>query len=70
MAIGKTYLIKTGLLKDTWIYLSINSEGTTDGFTAKAAGTEPDSSIFYAKTMPAPQAENYIEKNKGVTLFE
>ena len=66
---GKTYLIRSGSLKDKWIYLSIDPEGKTSGFTAKAAGSEPDSSIFYAKTMPLPQAQKLIEQYKAVTLF-
>jgi len=67
---GKTYIIKNGQLKDKWIYLLIDPEGKTTGYPAKAAGSEPESSVFYAKAITAPQAQKLIADNKGVTLFE
>jgi hypothetical protein len=67
---GRTYLIKTGQLKDKWICLSIDPQGKIEGYPAKAAGTEPDSSIFCAKTVAPQQAEKLISKSKGVVLFE
>jgi len=68
--LGKTYLIRSSALKDKWIYVSVDPDGKPEDYPARASGTEPDSSVFYAKTMPAPQAEKLIEQNKAVTLFE
>lgn len=66
---GKTYLIKTGELRNRWIYLAINAQGTTAEFPARAAGTEPDSDIFCAKTISSAQAHTLISHKNGVTLF-
>lgn len=42
----KTYILKAGALK---IHLNINKKDKSAGYIAEAAGTEPDSDIFYAR---------------------
>jgi hypothetical protein len=66
---GKTYIVKNARLKDKWIYLLIDPEGKTTGYPAKAAGSEPESSVFYAKAITSPQAQKLIADKKGVTLY-
>jgi hypothetical protein len=71
LELGKTYLIRHVSLKEKWIYVSVDpDDGKTEGFPVKAAGTEPETSVFYAKAIPAYQAEKLIEQSKGVTIVE
>ncbi len=68
--LGKTYLIKTKQLADKWIYLSVNPSGAPAGFPAKAAGTEPDSDIFFAKTIAPQLAETLSADKSAVTILQ
>ena len=68
--LGRSYLIKPLSLQDKWIHILVDPQGKADGYQSKASGTEPDSSLFYAKTISAQQAEKMIEQSKGVYLFE
>lgn len=65
---GKAYLIRIKTLKDKWIYLAINPQKKLHEFTAKAAGTEPDSDIFYAKTITASLAEKLSAGKEAFNL--
>jgi hypothetical protein len=67
--LGKLYLIKTKELKDKWIYISVNPEGKLERFNAKAAGTEPYSDIFCAKTISRLEAEKLSAVKQAVTLM-
>lgn len=66
---SKLYLIKSKTLKDKWIYVAVNPEGKKAEFKAKAAGTEPDSDMFYAKAVSAEQASKLILEKKGTPIW-
>ena len=68
--LGKTYLIKTKQLADKWIYLSVNPSGAPAGFPAKSPGTEPDSDIFFAKTIAPQLAETLSADKSAVTILQ
>ena len=65
----KTYLLKTGEIKTKWVYLSINEKGKTSGYPAKAAGTEPDSDIFYGKLITGEQLNKIVQGKNTVKIF-
>jgi len=67
---GRIYLIKTRLLADKWIYLSVNPSGGVSEFPSKAAGTDPDSDIYCARTIKALLAEKLSLYKNGVTVFK
>ena len=66
---GKEYLIKSANLKDRWIYIEINPADKAAGFTAKAAGCNPDSDEFYAKAIASVEAAKLTSRLNGTRIL-
>jgi hypothetical protein len=68
---SKTYLIKSKLMSEQWIYLEINpgqdKSSVKGAYTA--AGSDPDSDIFRAKAVPPAIAQQLISAKTAVTLI-
>ncbi|MFH1898327.1 MAG: hypothetical protein ABH886_08860 [Candidatus Desantisbacteria bacterium] len=67
---GRIYFLKIKDMKTEWIYLSINEQDMASvDYPAKAAGTEPDSDIFYGKVITNEQVSKILEKKNTVKIL-
>jgi len=68
---GKKYLVSSKFIAGRWIYIEINpaADKKSQESIYTAAGTEPDSDIFRAKTIAAAQAQQLISAKTSVTLI-
>ena len=66
---GRMYFLKIKDIKTEWICLSINEPDKATDYPAKAAGTEPDSDIFYGKVITNEQVNKILEKKNTVKIL-
>jgi len=66
---GRIYFLKIKDIKTEWIYLSINEQNNTSAYPAQAAGTEPDSDIFYGKVITNEQVNKILENRNTVKIL-
>jgi hypothetical protein len=52
---GAAYLVKTGAIRDQWVYLSVNPANAA-GYPARAAASHPEADIFCARLVSAAEA--------------